>query len=59
MYCAVPYIAACVHVSGMVLSGPFSVPLSTAGLRSAGYPLCVFVWCVLPLIPGLSPIYLC
>ena len=59
MYCAVPYIAACVDVSGMVLSGPFSVPLSTTGLRSAGYPLCVFVWCVLPLIPGLSPIYLC
>ena len=28
LYCAVPYIAACVDISGTVLSGPFSPPFA-------------------------------
>ena len=29
LYCVVPYIAACVDISGMVLLGPFSPPFAS------------------------------
>ena len=33
LYCAVPYVVACVDVSGKVLSGPSRLKVSTLGSR--------------------------